>query len=96
MNTDKILDFLENTLEHYKLNNALLIIPSSKKIKNIISENISKLQSNDDNNSCNNFRIIQSSKNNDSNLILEISTMSTSTTISPQIITELQSELNDI
>ena len=66
-NTQDTLTFLKDQLEHYKLDNALLIIPSSKDSKKDIINNINI------NEHSNNIRIIQSSKDSDSNLILEIS-----------------------
>lgn len=92
-NTQDTLTFLKDQLEHYKLDNALLIIPSSKDIKKDIINNINI------NEHSNNIKIIQSSKDTDSNLILEISpTQDTKHTqpkqLTTQLTTQLHSELN--
>ena len=81
---DDIINFLKTQLEHYKLNNALLIIPSHVNNKKNKLDNINLKEN------YNNIKIIQSSKDNNSNLILEISTGSNI----PKLTTQLHSELN--
>ncbi len=88
-NTQDTIHFLKDQLEHYKLDNALLIIPSSYDIKKDIINTISiKDESN-------NIKIIQSGKDNNSNLILEISpTQYTQHTQSKQLTTQLTTQLH--
>ena len=88
-NTQDTLTFLKDQLEHYKLDNALLIIPSSKDSKKDIINSINI------NEHPNNIRIIQSSKDSDSNLILEISpTQNTQSAQSKQLTTQLTTQLH--
>jgi len=87
--TQDTLTFLKEQQEYYKVDNVLLIIPSSKDIKKDIINSINI------NEYSNNIKIIQSSKDSNSNLILEISpTQNTQSTQSKQLTTQLHSELN--
>jgi len=87
--TQDTLTFLKDKLDHYKIDNALLIIPSSKDIKKDIINSINI------NEHSNNIKIIQSSKDNDSNLILEISpTQNTQHTQSKQLTTQLTTQFH--
>jgi len=87
--TQDTLTFLKEQQEHYKVDNVLLIIPSSKDIKKDIINSINI------NEHSNNIKIIQSSKDSDSNLILEISpTKNTQRTQSKQLTTQLTTQLH--
>jgi len=86
---NNILDYLKHQTEHHKLDNVLLIIPSSQYIKKDI---INKINVEGENN---NIKIIQSSKDNASNLILEITPIpNTQNTHSQQLRSRLHSQLN--